>query len=110
MIKRYAQTVSLKPDKIDEYKEWHENVWPEILDMLTKCNIRNYSIFLKDTQLFAYFEYIGEEYDADMEKLNAHPKTQEWEKIQSSLAEPIDSPGDSSNGWWEDMEEVFHLD
>ena len=52
-------------------------VWPEVLAMIQACNIRNYSIFRHGTQLFAYFEYLGEDFAADMAKMAADPKTRE---------------------------------
>ena len=45
--------------------------------MIRKCNIRNYSIYLKDDVLFGYFEYHGTDYSGDMAKMAADPKTQE---------------------------------
>jgi L-rhamnose mutarotase len=43
--------------------------------MIRKCNIRNYSIFFKDDQLFGYFEYHGTDFGADMARMAADPKT-----------------------------------
>jgi L-rhamnose mutarotase len=52
-MKRFGQLIRIKPDKFEEYKAYHVNVWPEVLDIIQKCNIRNYSIFHKDGYLFA---------------------------------------------------------
>jgi len=60
-MKRYGQIIGVKPEHFEEYKKYHAAVWPEVLKMITACNIRNYSIFHKDYQLFAYFEYVGED-------------------------------------------------
>ena len=51
MVKRYGQVIRLKPGVKDEYVRYHANVWPEVLQMIHDCNIRNYSIFLKDDTL-----------------------------------------------------------
>ena len=50
---RYGQLIGLKPGKLAEYKRYHARVWPEVLATITDCNIRNYSIFHRDGQLFA---------------------------------------------------------
>ena len=47
-MKRYGSLIGLRPEALDEYKKYHAAVWPEVLAMIQKCNIRNYSIFLKD--------------------------------------------------------------
>ena len=45
--------IGVKPEKIEEYKKLHAETWPDVLKMITQCNIRNYSIYLKDNQLFS---------------------------------------------------------
>ena len=70
-MKRYGSLIGLRPEALDEYKRYHAAVWPEVLAMIQKCNIHNYSIFLKDGLLFSYFEYHGTNYDADMAHMAA---------------------------------------
>lgn len=107
-MKRFGQMIGVDPQRFEEYKKYHAEVWPEILAMIKACNMRNYSIFLKDNQLFAYFEYIGTDFAADMAKMAADPKTQEWWSIMEPMQRPVDTraPGE----WWASMEEVFHTD
>ena len=107
-LKRYGQTLGVRPEKIEEYVRYHAAVWPEVLKTIHDCNIRNYSIFLKDQTLFAYFEYIGEDYAADMKKMAADPKTQEWWAIMEPMQAPI--PTRAEGEWWAQMKEVFHTD
>ena len=63
---RYGMVIGLKPETEQKYKEYHAAVWPGVLAMISKCNIRNYSIYLRDHTLYAYFEYHGTDYAADM--------------------------------------------
>ena len=112
-MKRYGSVIGLRPEKIDEYKRLHAAAWPEVLAMIEVCNIRNYSIFLRQLPdgnhyLFSYFEYTGTDFAADMAKMAADPKTREW----WSYCEPCQLPlPDRADGeWWADMEEVFHCD
>jgi len=107
-MQRFGQLIGVQPGKIEEYKRWHAAVWPEILDMIRQCNIRNYSIFHKDGLLFAYFEYVGDDFAADMAKMVADPKTQEWWAIQMPLQAPI--PTRAEGEWWASMEEMFHTE
>jgi len=51
-MQRYGSVIGVKPEAIAEYKKHHAAVWPEVLEMIRNCNIRNYSIFLKDDLLF----------------------------------------------------------
>lgn len=107
-MKRYGSVIRVKPEALEKYKAYHAAVWPEVLDTIARCNIRNYSIFLRDGYLFAYFEYHGNDYAADMAKMAADPKTQEWWSITDPMQQPLETrrPGE----WWAEMEEVFHTD
>ena len=78
-MKRMGFVLGIKADQIAEYKRIHAAVWPEVLATIARCNIKNYTIFLKEPEnlLFAYFEYHGTDFKADMAKMAADPATQE---------------------------------
>lgn len=107
-MKRFGQTIGLKPELADKYIEYHAAVWPGVLSMIKTCNISNYSIFIKDNMLFAYFEYTGHNFEDDMKKMAAHEETQKWWDTVKPLMEPIETR--KSDEFWADMEEIFHLD
>jgi len=108
MNKRLGQMIRLKPDGAEEYIRYHAAVWPGVLQMIKTCNIENYSIFLKDNYLFAYFEYSGSDFEADMDKMAADPKTQRWWDEVKPLMDPIETR--EVGEFWAGMEEIFHLD
>jgi L-rhamnose mutarotase len=105
---RHGQVIGIRPEKLAEYARYHAKVWPEVQAKIIECNIRNYSIYHKDGLLFAYFEYVGKNFDADMEKMAADPKTQEWWAIMKPMQAPVATRREGE--WWADMDEVFHLD
>jgi L-rhamnose mutarotase len=107
-MKRYGSVINVRSAAIEEYKRYHAAVWPEILEMIHRCNIRNYSIFLKDDLLFGYFEYHGNDFAADMAKMAADPKTQEWWAVMKPMQQPLETRREGE--WWAVMEEVFHTD
>ncbi len=107
-MERYGNVIKVKPEAQEEYKRIHTEVWPEVLAMIHACNIRNYSIYLKDGYLFSYFEYNGSDFQADMQKMAADPKTQGWWKLTEPMQEPLPSRKDGE--WWAAMDEVFHFD
>ena len=107
-MERHGEIIRIKQDKLEEYKYYHANTWPEVNKMLRECNIQNYSIFSKGNYLFAYYEYVGEDYEGDMKKMSEDPKTQEWWEVVKPLQEPLEERKDGE--WWANMEEVYHLD
>lgn len=40
-VRRIAQIVHLKPSAVAAYKECHANVWPEVLQQIKDCNIKD---------------------------------------------------------------------
>ena len=83
MKKVFGQIGRLKPECIELYRRLHEQDvytprWAGVLEKIHDCNMRNYSIFIEDDVVFGYFEYVGQDYDADMAKMAADPTTQDW--------------------------------
>ncbi len=109
-MQRMGQVIGLNADDIAEYKRLHAAVWPDVLKMITACNIRNYSIFLKEPEnlLFAYFEYHGTDFSADMARMAADKTTQDWWAVCMPCQAPLSTRAEGE--WWAGMEEVFHHD
>jgi L-rhamnose mutarotase len=107
-MKRFGQTIQLKPEGAEEYVRLHSETWPGVLSKIKECNISNYSIFRKDNMLFAYFEYVGHDFGKDMNLMAEDAETQRWWNTVKPLMESIESrePGE----FWADMTEIFHLD
>jgi L-rhamnose mutarotase len=109
-MQRMGMMIGVNAEKVAEYKRLHAAVWPEVLAMISACNIRNYSIFLREPEniLFGYWEYHGTDFAADMAKMAADPKTQEWWDVCIPCQVPLETRKEGE--WWAMMEEVFHTD
>jgi len=110
---RYGSVVEVVPEKLDEYVRLHADVWPDVLKMIKQCNINNYSIYLRKLPdgkhyLFSYFEYVGDDFDADMATMAADETTQKWWDVCKPCHNPL--PDRAEGEWWASMEEMFHLD
>ncbi|MDZ7602985.1 MAG: L-rhamnose mutarotase [Hoeflea sp.] len=107
-MQRMGMVIGVKPDRIAEYRRLHAAVWPEILAMISTCNIRNYSIFLKEPEnlLFGYWEYHGTDFEADAAKMAADPRTRDWWDVCMPCQAPLATRKEGE--WWAMMEEVFH--
>ena len=106
-MKRFGQIIKVKPEKLEYYKKLHANPWPCVLERLKNSNIQNYSIFLTpDNLLFAYFEYIGNNFEEDMKKIADNECTQKWWKETDPCQVSVSNNPDE---WWLNLEEVFYL-
>jgi L-rhamnose mutarotase len=107
-MQRFGQVIQVKPEAIADYERLHADVWPGVLATIHACNMRNYSIFRHGTWLFAYFEYVGNDFAADMKKMAEDRTTQKWWSYTDPMQEPL--PERAPGAWWTTMKEVFHTD
>jgi L-rhamnose mutarotase len=107
-MKKMGMMIGLKSETITEYKRLHAAVWPEILQRISDSNITNYSIFLREPEniLFAYWEYVGDDFDGDMQKIADDPRTKDWWDICGPCQVPLSTRKEGE--WWAPMESVFH--
>ena len=112
-VQRYGSVIGVKAEALDKYKALHAAPWPEINAKIKECNIQNYSIYLTqfpdgNHYLFSYFEYTGDDFQADMDKMAADPKTKEWWSHTDPMQIPLSNRKEGQH--WKTMEEVYHLD
>ena len=112
-VQRYGSVIGVKAEALEKYKALHAAPWPEVNARLKECNVQNYSIYLTqfpdgNHYLFAYFEYTGDDFDADMKKMGDDPKTKEWWSHTDPMQ--IGLSNRKEGEWWKTMEEVYHLD
>lgn len=77
-MKRITSVIGLAPENRTVYKKLHVKAWPTVLDRITRSGIRNYSIYRHGDLLFSYFEYVGDNFDVDMEAMSDDEETQRW--------------------------------
>jgi L-rhamnose mutarotase len=109
---RYAWVTGLKPDKAARYEDLHAHVWPGVNKIIKSCHIQNFSIHEREINgqlyLFAYLEYTGTNFDADMARMAADPETQRWWKETDPCQSPL--PDAAAKGKiWADTKEVYFL-
>jgi len=109
---RHAWITGLKPEKADYYRQLHADPWPGVNRMLKECHIRNFSIHEGEIEgkryLFAYLEYTGADFDADMRKMAADPETQRWWKETDPCQSPL-PPAAAQGKIWTDLRELYFL-
>jgi L-rhamnose mutarotase len=104
---RVGFVLKVKADRLEEYKQRHEQVWPEMLTALRETGWHNYSLFLrKDGLLFGYLE------TPDFEKALAVMAEKEinarWQAEMAPFFEALE--GLRPDEGMLQLEEVFHLD
>ena len=109
-IKRYCLTLDLKedPELIEEYKEYHRKVWPEVLTSIRNSGIRNMEIYIFHSRLFMIMET---EADFSFDRKSAadkdNPRVQEWEELMWKYQQAI--PGSMPGDKWVLMDRIFKL-
>ena len=109
-MKRIAFTFKIKPDLKNKYKEDHDKIWPELVNIVKNYGINNNSIFFKkDGTLFHYLE-IDDSIDFNdvMSKLSLLDVNIRWQKKMQKYI--IKADRSNLGAKLEILEEVFHLD
>jgi L-rhamnose mutarotase len=106
-VQRVGMVIKVKADRLGEYLKLHADSEPGVRDLLLKYNMRNFSIFLTqledgNTYEFGYWEYWGDDFEADMAALEEEPRNQEW----LELCDPMQIPLQGEKGWRE-MELIY---
>ena len=104
-MERVGFTMRLLPGRETAYRQRHAAVWPEMLDALKAAGARDYSIFIRGDDLFAYLEV--DDFAAFRATMAAQPVNDRW---QAEMAELIDPLTDPATGFHQRLEEIFHLD
>ncbi len=107
-MQRVAMVIRLRPERAEEYERLHAEPWQEVLVALRAAHITNYSIFRHGDLLFGYFEYHGDDLDADLATVAADPATQRWWQLTDPCQEPL--PTAPPGSWWADMKPVFLME
>jgi L-rhamnose mutarotase len=96
--------MQLHPGQTEEYKRRHDELWPELAELLRETGARNYSIFL-DEETLVLFGVLDIEQPERLDDLPAHPVMQRWWAYMADIMEsnpdhsPISMP----------LREVFYL-
>ena len=108
MVRRFGEMIKIKPEGLEQYKAYHANPLPGVNEMIKACHLKNYSIYQRGDYMFSYYEYDGDDFEADMAKMAADPATQHWWSLVKPLMEPLEDRKEGE--FWSGMEEIYHLD
>ena len=100
-MERVCFQLHVRPERLDEYRERHQAVWPEMLEALSRTGWTNYSLFLRsDGLLIGYLE--TEDFDAAVSGMESEDVNTRW---QAEMA-----PFFVTELEFQRLDEVFHLD
>lgn len=112
-VQRFGWVTGLRPEKSAYYKYIHAHPEVPVNKMIKDCHIRNFSIYAREIAgkeyLFAYLEYTGKDFAADMKKMAKDPATIAWWKKTDPCQSAL--PDAKAKGKiWSDAVEVYHID
>lgn len=95
-MQRMGLCIGAKAAAIADYKRVHAAVWPEVLDVISRANIRNYSIFLREPEnlLFASWEYHGSDFATDSALMGESPAMRKWRELCDPMQTPLPTRAD----------------
>ena len=92
-MQRKAFKMFLLPGFEQEYEKRHDEIWPELANLLKQVGIQNYSIFL-DSETLTLFAYLEAPDLGALDQLHAREVMQRWWKYMGDImqANPDNSP------------------
>ena len=103
---RYAWKAILKPGMKEEYKRRHDEIWPEMVELLKNAGIKNYTIWNVGDELFGYYECEkGLDYAAKVQAES--PIVDRWNEYMKDV---MDMPLDPDTGVQPKLERMFFLE
>jgi L-rhamnose mutarotase len=106
MMQRVCFVLQVKPERIEEYKERHRTVWPEMQEALRETGWGNYSLFLRDDGLLVgYLE--TEDFEHARAAMAEHEVNERWQREMGDFF--IQPNGVSPDRAMQPLEEIFHL-
>lgn len=107
-MKRVGFMLKVRQDRLEEYKQHHKNVWPEMQAALREAGWHNYSLFVRDDGLlFGYFE-TPESLAAAQARMAATEINTRWQEF---MAPYFESPHNARpDEMFLELQEIFHLD
>lgn len=103
-MKRFLRMAKLNSEERSYYIERHSNPPEALIEALKASNIRNYSIAEKGDTLISYFEYVGQDFESDMNKLNENEASIRWNADMEKCFESA-----LCGSQWVDFDEVFYM-
>ncbi|MBE5770345.1 MAG: L-rhamnose mutarotase [Clostridia bacterium] len=103
---RYAWKAILKPGMKAEYKRRHDEIWPEMVELLKKAGIKNYTIWNVGDELFGYYE-CEKGLDFAAKTQAESPIVDKWNEYMKDVME---MPLDPDTGVQPKLERMFFLE
>ena len=111
-VTRYGSVIELLPEKEQQYRNLHADVWPEVLAAVKKANIQNYNIFVAEIggkkYLFSYMEYTGTDPARDFASIGDDPTTRDkWWPITDACQKSL--PNTPKGEQWKSLEMLMQI-
>ena len=104
-MEKYAWKATVIDGKLDEYVKRHNEIWPEMLEVLKEAGIVNYTIWLSGNELFGYYECEkGIEYAAKVQAES--PTVKKWDEYMKDI---LIMEKDPVTGAQPQLEKVFEM-
>ena len=104
---RICFTLNVRPDRLDEYRAAHADVWQEMRDALTRHGWRNYTLFLRDDGLLVRYVETPD-FAAAVAGMQDEDVNARWQAAMLDFFEPL--PEGAADKAMTPLAEVFHLD
>ena len=106
-MERVCFLLQVRPERLEEYKQRHQSVWPDMQAALRETGWHNYSLFLRDDGLLVgYFE--TPDYAAALAGMAAREVNERWQRDMAPFF--VELNGRRPDEGFLRLEQVFYLE
>lgn len=107
-VRRFGFAYGVRPERREEYLRMHREVWPGVESALREHGIRNFSIYILEDTLFASYEFVGDDYEAAMARIDADPTSRRWAELNHPCQ--VRFGGVEDGPLWREMDLAWHME
>ncbi len=105
-MKRVCFVLNIRPERVEEYRARHREVWPEMRAALAETGWKDYTLFLREDGLLVGY-LVTKDFEAAKAAMKKLPVNTRW---QEHMAPLFDRLGGHADDEMQALDEVFHLD
>jgi L-rhamnose mutarotase len=108
-LQRVCFLLNVRPDRLEEYKIRHREVWPEMINALRDAGWHNYSLFLRpDGLLVGYLE--TQNFEQALAEMKRREVNERWQREMAPFFLFQNAGQSTADQTMVPLEEIFHLD
>ncbi|WP_332643535.1 L-rhamnose mutarotase [Aeromicrobium sp.] len=86
-ITRHSFTLRVAAGKEAEYRQRHDEIWPDLVALQQRAGVRNFTLFQRGTDVVGYFEHDASQAVISLAEFESEQLVRRWNKHMADIIE-----------------------